>query len=75
MIGELEKEIPHVRSSMLTALGNVVPSHLHDPQLFDFRQLASATSTPLAGDVEAELDAIFNHADDGADAAALVQIN
>src|ERR671939_1143082 len=39
LVEELEKEIPHVRASMLTALGNVVPSHLLDPQLFNFQRL------------------------------------
>src|SRR5499425_1278308 len=28
LVGELEKEIPHIRSSMLNALGNTTPSHL-----------------------------------------------
>ncbi len=60
LIDELEKEIPHVRSSMQTALGNAIPSHLLDPQLFDFQRLAPHT---LSGDVEAELDAALNHAD------------
>jgi len=60
LISELEKEIPHLRSSMQTALGNAIPSHLLDPQLFDFQRLAPHT---LSGDVEAELDAALNHAD------------
>ena len=39
LIAELEKEIPHIRASMLNALGNAVPSHLLDHQLFDFKNL------------------------------------
>ena len=58
LITELEKEIPHIRSSMLTALGNVKPSHLLDHELFDFKKLQQAT-----GDVEAELDLVLGHTD------------
>src|ERR687886_10674 len=56
LINELEKEIPNVRASMLTALGNVVPSHLLDPQLFNFQRLGTPT-----GDLAAELDAALGH--------------
>jgi tRNA 2-thiocytidine biosynthesis protein TtcA len=59
LIGDLEKEIPHIRSSMLTATGNLVPSHLLDHQLFDFKRLTTAT-----GDVEAELDVALGHTDE-----------
>ena len=52
MIGDLEKEIPAVRESMLAALGKVVPSHLLDRRLFDFYSLS-----PRSGDVAGELDA------------------
>ena len=51
LISDLEKDIPNIRSSMLTALGNAVPSHLLDHGLFDFKKLQAAL-----GDVEAELD-------------------
>ena len=56
LITELEKDIPNVRSSMLTALGNAIPSHLLDHQLFDFKELRAG-----GGDVEAELDLAVGH--------------
>ena len=58
LITELELEIPHIRSSILTAVGNVVPSHLLDHELFDFKKLGTAV-----GDVEAELDLAVGHTD------------
>src|SRR5437868_3537445 len=58
LIDDLEKEIPHLRASMLTALGNAVPTHLLDPKLFDFSKLSSGI-----GDVEAELDLALGHTD------------
>src|SRR5438270_943186 len=68
LIAELEREIPHIRSSMLTALGNAVPTHLLDPNLFDFKSLSAGT-----GDVEAELDIALGHTDERL-APALVSI-
>jgi len=68
LIEDLETEIPYLRASMLTALGNAVPTHLLDPKLFDFTKLSSAT-----GDVEAELDIAIGHTDPGL-AANLVAI-
>ena len=68
LLTELEKEIPNIRSSMLTALGNAVPTHLLDPNLFDFKSLSAGV-----GDVEAELDLAIGHTDEGL-APALVSI-
>jgi tRNA 2-thiocytidine biosynthesis protein TtcA len=58
LIAELEQEIPNVRASMLNALGKVIPSHLLDHQLFDFKRL-----TARNGDVAAELDLALGHTD------------
>jgi tRNA 2-thiocytidine biosynthesis protein TtcA len=69
LVEELEKEIPHVRASMLTALTNAVPSHLLDASLFDFRNLRAAD-----GNVEAELDAALGHVEEEA-TPALVSIS
>jgi tRNA 2-thiocytidine biosynthesis protein TtcA len=55
LIDELQKEIPHVRKSMLTAMGNIVNTHLLDHNLFDFKSLSAAV-----GDVSAELDAAID---------------
>ncbi len=52
LIEELEREMPNLRSSMLAAMGKVVPSHLMDTRLFDFASFA-----PRKGDVARELDA------------------
>ena len=52
LIDDLQQEIPKVRKSMLTALDNVVNTHLMDPNLFDFKSLSAGV-----GNIADELDA------------------
>ena len=59
LISELEQEIPHVRASMLNALSNVVPTHLLDHELIDFKRLGTGV-----GNLESELDLAVGHTDD-----------
>ncbi len=65
LISELAKEIPHVRSSIMTALTNVTGSHLLDTDLYDFENFAPLVKElkPLHGSVEKELDEIFDHSE------------
>lgn len=73
LIDELQQEIPKIRQSMLTALGNVVNTHLLDSNLFDFKTLSSGV-----GDVSAELDAAVGAAemeDDLQHAPALISLS
>jgi tRNA 2-thiocytidine biosynthesis protein TtcA len=65
LITELEKEIPNVRSSIMTALTNVTGSHLLDNELYDFKNFAPLVKQIPAGhgSVERELDAVFDHSE------------
>jgi len=72
LIDDLQTEIPNIRKSMLTALGNVVPTHLLDGDIFDFRSISAGI-----GDVSNELDAAIGiHDEQGQLLAepALVQV-
>ncbi len=53
LIARLQAENPGVGDSMLAALKHVIPSHLMDAGLFDFRRLAE-----VSGPVEVELEAV-----------------
>jgi tRNA 2-thiocytidine biosynthesis protein TtcA len=66
LIEELETEIPMIRNSMLGAIGNVATSHMLDTDLYDFKTfLPKAKNTnKFVGDVEKELDAVFDHSED-----------
>jgi len=65
LVEELSKEIPFLRSSMLTALSNVTGSHLLDTGLYDFENFEPAIKNipPGHGSVERELDAVFDHSE------------
>lgn len=63
LVDQLEKEIPFVRSTILTALSNVTASHLLDNELYDFRNFEPLVKRipPGHGSVEKALDEIFDH--------------
>lgn len=65
LINDLEKEIPFVRSSIMTALSNVTSSHLLDTKLYDFKNFEPLIKRipPGHGSVRKELDAIFDHSE------------
>ena len=65
LIDELQTEIPNIRKSMLTALGNVVNTHLLDRNLFDFRSLPAGR-----GDLSSELDAAVGVHDENGQSVA-----
>jgi tRNA 2-thiocytidine biosynthesis protein TtcA len=46
LINDLSVEIPFLRDNMLASLGRVIPSHLMDEKLFDFKKLGNS-SNPL----------------------------
>lgn len=69
LILELEQEFPKVWTSMFAALGKIVPSHMMDHDLFDFKSLGAGV-----GDIEAELDAVLAH-DEDAPAPQLVTLS
>jgi tRNA 2-thiocytidine biosynthesis protein TtcA len=76
LITELEKEIPFIRSSMMTALSNVTGSHLLDTELYDFENFEPLIKQIPAGhgSVEKELDAVFDHSEQEIKSPAFAQI-
>jgi len=76
LINELSKEIPHVHSSIMTALTNVTGSHLLDTELYDFENFAPLIKQlkPLHGSVEKELDEIFDHSEPQFESKSLMHI-
>jgi tRNA 2-thiocytidine biosynthesis protein TtcA len=56
LVKELESEFPKVWTSMFAALGRIIPSHMMDHKLFDFKALTGTVS-----DLSAELDSVLAH--------------
>ena len=71
LIDELQREIPQLRSSMLSALGNISPSQLMDGRIFDFRSL-SGSSANLADELDRAVGA---HGDLATAASVPVTLN
>jgi tRNA 2-thiocytidine biosynthesis protein TtcA len=65
LVDQLEKEIPFVRSTVLTALSNVTGSHLLDSELYDFNNFEPLIKKIPAGhgNVEKELEEVFDHSE------------
>jgi len=76
LIDELAREIPHVRSSIMTALTNVTGSHLLDTELYDFENFAPLIKQlkPLHGSIEKELDEIFDHSEPQFQSKSLIHL-
>ena len=77
LVNELEKEIPYVRQTILTALGNVTGSHLLDTELYDFERFEPVIKAipPGHGSVEKELDLLFDHSEPAYDQSELISIS
>ncbi|MFY9224144.1 MAG: tRNA 2-thiocytidine(32) synthetase TtcA [Blastocatellia bacterium] len=56
LIKDLESEFPQVWTSMFAALGRIIPSHMMDHKIFDFKSLSAGS-----GDLSAELDSVLAH--------------
>lgn len=65
LVTELEKETPHIRQIMMTALTQVTASHLLDNKLYDFNNFEPMIKAipPGHGSVMSELDDLFDHSE------------
>ena len=65
LVNDLEKEVPFIRQTMLTAFSNVTGSHLLDTELYDFQNFEPVIKQipPGHGSIEKELDAVFDHSE------------
>jgi hypothetical protein len=60
----------------MTALSNVTGSHLLDTDLYDFENFVPLIKQlkPLHGNIEKELDAVFDHSDEQFKQSTFAQI-
>ena len=68
MLNDWDKRFPGRIESMFSALQNVVPSHLADPDLFDFKSLAKGQALKHGGDLAFDRESMppqFATASDG----------
>ncbi len=54
LVNQLEKEIPMIRASLLTAMGNVRPSQLMDSKIWDFANLETSELEPTDGEPDSD---------------------
>ncbi len=47
MLDDIEKRMPGRKDIMIRALGNIRPSHMLDPKLFDFLNLSRESCMPM----------------------------
>ena len=70
MLNDWDKRFPGRIESMFSALQNVVPSHLADPDLFDFKSLTKGQTLKHGGDLAFDRESMpqpFTSASDGLD--------
>ena len=45
LIRDLSEEVPFLRDNMLASPGRVIPSHLMDEKLFDFKKIGNSSGS------------------------------
>ncbi len=65
MLHEWHEQSPGRIESMFTAMRNVVPSHLCDSNLFDFKSIDSSSGVINGGDLVFDESEIENNFEDG----------
>jgi len=60
MLSEWDQKFPGRLETMFTAMQNVVPSHLADTDLFDFKSINSESGVIDGGDIAFDKEAFTN---------------